>query len=101
MKVTVVLRCNIIVTKERVYRMKLKRILGSIVCVFSLMAASIGAQAANIPAHTTAQIAEQAATQTTTQTRTAVKINPQSADIYAEGIPATFPSETARRFTRR
>ena len=59
--------------------MKLKRILGSIVCVFSLMAASIGAQAANIPAHTTAQIAEQAATQTTTQPRTAVKINPQSA----------------------
>ena len=72
MKVTVVLRCNIIrniiVTRERVYRMKLKRILGSIVCVFSLMAASIGAQAANIPAHTTAQIAEQAATQTTTRT---------------------------------
>ena len=29
----------------------------------------------------------------TAQTRTAVKINPQSADIYAEeGIPATFPS---------
>ena len=98
--ITVVLRCNIIrniiVTRERVYRMKLKRILGSIVCVFSLMAASIGAQAANIPAHTTAQIAEQAATQTTTQPRTAVKINPQSADIYAEGIPATFPSEDGK-----
>ena len=30
------------------------------------------------------------------QTRTAVKINPQSADIYAEGIPATFPSEDGK-----
>ena len=38
----------------------------------------------------------QAATQTTTQPRTAVKINPQSADIYAEGIPATFPSEDGK-----
>ena len=35
----------------------------------------------------------QAAAQNTAQTRTAVKINPQSADIYAEGIPAAFPSE--------
>ena len=32
----------------------------------------------------------------TAQTRTAVKINPQSADIYAEGIPATFPSEDGK-----
>ena len=40
--------------------------------------------------------AEQAAAQNTTQTRTAVKINPQSADIYAEGIPATFPSEDGK-----
>ena len=30
------------------------------------------------------------------QTRTAVKINPQSADIYAEGIPAAFPSEDGK-----
>ena len=30
------------------------------------------------------------------QTRTAVKINPQSADIYAEGVPATFPSEDGK-----
>lgn len=30
------------------------------------------------------------------QTRIAVKINPQSADIYAEGIPATFPSEDGK-----
>ena len=32
----------------------------------------------------------QAAAQTTTLPRTAVKINPQSADNYAEGIPATY-----------
>ena len=38
----------------------------------------------------------QAAAQKTAQTRTAVKINPQSADIYAEGIPATFPSEDGK-----
>lgn len=38
----------------------------------------------------------QAAAQNTAQTRTAVKINPQSADIYAEGIPATFPSEDGK-----
>lgn len=38
----------------------------------------------------------QAAAQKTAQTRTAVKINPQSADIYAEGIPAAFPSEDGK-----
>ena len=38
----------------------------------------------------------QAAAQNTAQTRTAVKINPQSADIYAEGIPAAFPSEDGK-----
>lgn len=65
--------------------MNLKRVLGSVVCAFSLMAAGIGAQAANIPAHTATRITEQAAAQTTTQTHTAVKINPQNADIYVEG----------------
>ena len=43
----------------------------------------------------------QAAAQKTAQTRTAVKINPQSADIYAEGIPAPSRARMARRFTRR
>lgn len=38
----------------------------------------------------------QAAAQNTVQTRTAVKINPQSADIYAEGVPAAFPSEDGK-----
>lgn len=61
--------------------MNLKRVLGSVVCAFSLMAAGIGAQAANIPAHTATRITEQAAAQTTTQTHTAVKINPQNADM--------------------
>ena len=76
--------------------MNLKRVLGSVVCAFSLMAAGIGAQAANIPAHTATRITEQAAAQTTTQTHTAVKINPQNADIYVEGIPVTFPSEDGK-----
>lgn len=76
--------------------MNLKRVLGSVVCAFSLMAAGIGAQAANIPAHTATRITEQAAAQTTTQTHTAVKINPQNANIYVEGIPVTFPSEDGK-----
>ena len=38
----------------------------------------------------------QAAAQNTAQTRTAVKINPQSANIYVEGIPAAFPSEDGK-----
>lgn len=76
--------------------MKLKRILGSMICAFSLMAAGIGAQAANIPAHTTVQSIEQVVAQTAQQTRTAVKINPQSAHIYVQGIPATFPSEDGK-----
>ena len=76
--------------------MKLKRILGSMICAFSLMAAGIGAQAANIPAHTTVQSIEQVVAQTAQQTRTAVKISPQSAHIYVQGIPATFPSEDGK-----
>ena len=76
--------------------MKLKRILGSVICAFSLMAAGIGAQAANPPVHTAVQGTEQVVAQTAAQVRTAVKIGPQNADIYVEGIPATFPSEDGK-----
>ena len=43
----------------------------------------------------------QAAAQNTAQTRTAVKINPQSADIMQRAFRPPSRARTARRFTRR
>ena len=81
---------------------KFKKIVsGTLAGCLMASALMMSAGAANVQTTVISKAGVQAAAQKTAQTRTAVKINPQSADIYAEGIPAAFPSEDGKTVTRR
>ena len=76
---------------------KFKKIVsGTLAGCLMASALMMSAGAANVQTTVISKAGVQAAAQKTAQTRTAVKINPQSADIYAEGIPAAFPSEDGK-----
>ena len=76
---------------------KFKKIVsGTLAGCLMASALMMSAGAANVQTTVISKAGVQAAAQNTAQTRTAVKINPQSADIYAEGIPAAFPSEDGK-----
>ena len=76
---------------------KFKKIVsGTLAGCLMASALMMSAGAANVQTTVISKAGVQAAAQTAAQVRTAVKINPQSANIYVEGIPATFPSEDGK-----
>ena len=76
---------------------KFKKIVsGTLAGCLMASALMMSAGAANVQTTVISKAGVQAAAQKTAQTCTAVKINPQSADIYAEGVPAAFPSEDGK-----
>ena len=76
---------------------KFKKIVsGTLAGCLMASALMMSAGAANVQTTVISKAGVQAAAQTAAQVRTAVKINPQSADIYAEGIPAAFLSEDGK-----